>query len=512
MSDDLLTVNDDWEGDIYSFEDEDLVENSRTFLNNGASDVAAAMKAHLRTHNEAVTIMSTKYLYMNEDMGWVLLSSTAAARKVCDIMGLYAPVNYAIAAKPVLDILQYHEFPTVVIGITFSQGNVRCRITDKAIDPNNGCTIVTLSVATPMNDVKMKDGEHILYTAKGSYCYCPLKLRKILKKLTIPPMVSAHKRGSMCQWIYDVFEEDTKTVLWLIGDMMADFGTKRLFIIYGPGGVGKTTVVNMIAGISSSVIVEVPGRYMAKRRSGPRNYGNSLSTEMKMNLANTRLALIGDVEVTNSDEHLNMQTVKELTGGDEGPYGKVSVTSIMSCNKLFKYDAMNEYTRPDRIRRVVVIPTVTNRRTENRHYEEGSDNDKAQLIAMSMAVRIKYDMRPPLSARAVLMTLFQAKFTYALSLVCIDDKSTVPENYAATRVLCHKFNISEYTMQQCLKTIGLDCCKVFRDVYVIAHITLRHKAKVWPEGFEGNTSSDKGGHSNRRLRNSEPEVDILSLI
>ncbi len=28
---------------------------------------------------------------------------------------------------------------------------------------------------------------------------------------------------------------------------MADFGTKRLFMLYGPGGVGKTSVVNIIA-------------------------------------------------------------------------------------------------------------------------------------------------------------------------------------------------------------------------------------------------------------------------
>ena len=38
-----------------------------------------------------------------------------------------------------------------------------------------------------------------------------------------------------------------KTIMWMLGDMHTDFGNKRMFILYGPGGVGKSSVVNILA-------------------------------------------------------------------------------------------------------------------------------------------------------------------------------------------------------------------------------------------------------------------------
>ena len=56
---------------------------------------------------------------------------------------------------------------------------------------------------------------------------------------------------------------------------------------------------------------------------------------------------------------------------------------------------------------------------------------------------------------------FQAKFFYALSIVWIDEKATLVENYVATRLLCYKFRISEDNMIECLNTIGCKCVKRF---------------------------------------------------
>jgi hypothetical protein len=80
-----------------------------------------------------------------------------------------------------------------------------------------------------------------------------------------------------------------------------------------------------------------------------------------------------------------------------------------------------------------------------------------ELIALSIATSFRYDMKPPLTTKTLLMTLFQRKFTFASSLVSIDEKSSVVENYAATKALCYKFNIKEQEMQSCLKTVGTKC-------------------------------------------------------
>ena len=49
------------------------------------------------------------------------------------------------------------------------------------------------------------------------------------------------------RWMNDVFDrKDIYAILWMLGDMYADFGNKRMFILYGPGGIGKSSVVNII--------------------------------------------------------------------------------------------------------------------------------------------------------------------------------------------------------------------------------------------------------------------------
>jgi hypothetical protein len=47
----------------------------------------------------------------------------------------------------------------------------------------------------------------------------------------VPRIVDVKASGYLYKWIYEVFEEDTETILWMIGDMLADFRTKRLFVL-----------------------------------------------------------------------------------------------------------------------------------------------------------------------------------------------------------------------------------------------------------------------------------------
>ena len=65
----------------------------------------------------------------------------------------------------------------------------------------------------------------------------------------MPKKLALDRRKGMCKWIHDVFGESTITILWLTGDIMADFGNKRFFILYGPGNVGKSSVLSIICQI-----------------------------------------------------------------------------------------------------------------------------------------------------------------------------------------------------------------------------------------------------------------------
>jgi phage/plasmid-associated DNA primase len=54
--------------------------------------------------------------------------------------------------------------------------------------------------------------------------------------------------GGTIAWIHGVFDNsDKKAIIWMIGDVYADFDMKRMFLLYGPGGIGKSSVVDIIA-------------------------------------------------------------------------------------------------------------------------------------------------------------------------------------------------------------------------------------------------------------------------
>ena len=459
------------------------------------------IKRKLMQANEIVSIQSTKYVYIGRDMGWNILSSAVTSKKICSLAALYAPVNFAMAADPIIEALRYASVPSVALPLTITQGDTRCSfVTTLQLD---GRTLVTFDLVRPLN--KKSHGNDRGHNSKITYCICPLRYSAKISKLVIPERINFVNGGYLVEWIYRTFKESTETILWILGDIMADFGNKRLFILYGPGNVGKTTVVNIISMLSSYSRVTIESRYIAKRRGNSRSFGNSLPENVKAKLASTRLALIGDLEITDVNEELNMQTVKECTGGDEGDYGKVSVTCIATTNSLFTYPVTADYTRPDRVRRVVVVPTVSSREGPDDNFNEPSDDQKRMLCSLALQARLKYDIKPPLTTISLLMTLFQEKFKYALSILVIDSAASGVECYIATRVLCHKFNISEEEMQRCLAVVGCNCCNIVYGIRVIANVTLKHNSKVYKEVNKGTSSAT----SSQRSRPAVEELDML---
>lgn len=521
-SDDIecLQVNDETEQtneygsdeEYYQLKDSEILLQASDMMGLIDGDPSAAIKDMLLKGNNLVSIDSVKHIYVNEDMGWVPITSSVAAKKIVSMLKIHAPVNFVLATKPIVDSLTHCIAPTVVLGCTFCIGKVRCQFYYDRTENSNRLSKMILFPARPLNLVEELPHPLLESTARWSYCVCPTTVQCLFSSISIPRVLPSGQNRYLYSWIYSVFGEQTESILWLIGDILADFGNKRIFMLYGPGGVGKTTVVNIISSLSSATVVQIPGRLMAKNSSAPRNYGNSLTPELKSDLASTRLAVIGDVEVTSDDEHLNIQTVKEITGGDIGVHGKISVTGIMSANRLFNYKYMSDYTLPDRTRRLVVIPTVDKRTSKNKHFSEPSLDDKIHVLSLSIAIRSKYDMKPPLTTPSLLMTLFQAKFKEALSIVTVDYSSSSMENYIATRVLCYKFNINEEDMQNCLSSVGSNCCTLFCGLHLIANITTKHGVKLEKEKERASTGSSVVSSSrNRYIKRYSSDVPMSQI-
>jgi hypothetical protein len=65
---------------------DEFMEHARNIL--GVNDISRHVKTILQRDRDIVSIRGSKYVYINEEMGWTLLYSDTTARKVSEMMSL----------------------------------------------------------------------------------------------------------------------------------------------------------------------------------------------------------------------------------------------------------------------------------------------------------------------------------------------------------------------------------------------------------------------------------------
>ena len=108
-----------------------------------------------------------------------------------------------------------------------------------------------------------------------------------------------------------------------------------------------------------------------------------------------------------------------MTSGDE-VYGiKVHTTLVMIANTLFHYNNLNNYIRSDRLRKLVVVPSLESRDSDNIDVPPLYQDSWDELVQFAIRIRIRHT-RPPMYPDTVLVSLFQDRYKEVLELVCID--------------------------------------------------------------------------------------------
>jgi hypothetical protein len=434
---------------------EHLIVVGSRFDGMNISDMPMWLKT-LAMNQSIVSINGTLHFYTGDEGGWYPLRSVVTMKCLGKELGLYAPVNFATAVEPYITLVEAMPWPTVIMTNTFTQGRLRYRY---QIDVKTGIVVFSPN--------QIGDGEP---NAKNTLCSIPVSnVNPILRFNIMYKTVRARRTGGV-GWIYRVFGESMITVLWAIGDMLYDSTNKRLFILYGPGGVGKSTVVNIIGAIIGGTIPTLGSQFITVN---PKSYSRCVLHKSQVTAAaSSRLINIPDVDVRKGDE-LNMQSIKSITGGDEVDGMKVSTTLLMTVNNLFRHDDQKEYTKPDRVRRVVVIPTVSRRCGSDSESIPVHQSSIDELVQFAIRARIKH-RRPPLQPDALLATLFQDNYKEALELVYIDHDAALWECMTATSLLCWRFGVDLSVMSHCLEVVGCSCCVVCGHSYFIAHIKPLH--------------------------------------
>lgn len=128
------------------------------------------------------------------------------------------------------------------------------------------------------------------------------------------------------------------------------------------------------------------------------------------------------------------------------------------------------------------------------------NSNELESLSLAAAAGVRCDIKPALTAGALLVTSFQAKFTRALSLaVTTKGASVVKCHAAAVGALCHKLCVGKSDVQaaSCLSTAGCNCCGAFRGL--MSDIALKHKAKACREENGNLNSGDCRSSSNGKF-------------
>ena len=434
-----------------------------------------------------LNIGGTIHFYTGSEGGWYPLRSTVTLSLLARKLDLYAPVNFAIAVEPYVTTIESVPWPVVILSNTFTQGRLRYAYT---LDDETKVVNFTPNVVL---------GEEP--NAKNTLCSIPVtNVNPILRFNLKFSSARAGKYGAV-SWLYRVFGDNIITILWALGDMLYDSNNKRMFILYGPGGVGKSTVANIMNAVIGGTIPSLSSELVAVN---PRSFRRDvLNKQHLMKAASTRLISLGDVEPRPGDI-LHMQNIKVLTGGDEVDGVKVHTTLIMTANKLFHYGDLNDYIQPDRLRRVVVIPSVAERSGVNADIPPLHQDSLDELVQYALRTRITHK-RPPLRVDALLASLFQSRYTEALEVVCIDEEAALYECMTATMLLCWRFGLEVEQVSKCLKWAGCCCAVESGGVYFIARIkplagaNINHTFEdpnVRSHGYSGSDGSNRGNKAN----------------
>jgi hypothetical protein len=161
----------------------------------------------------------------------------------------------------------------------------------------------------------------------SSFCVVPALGFKSILKLPISIDHYPIVHNSPLHWVHQLLKKNTMTMLWALGSALCDFGNKRVFVMYGPGGLGKSAVVKIFSSVLGNQTYEMPAHYASYKPKSLNN--NTLTSRVLLYAACSQMVTVPDFEVL-EDEDLNYKVLKVLTGDD-------IMHGVSLCNSCFSH-------------------------------------------------------------------------------------------------------------------------------------------------------------------------------
>ncbi len=141
--------------------------------------------------------------------------------------------------------------------------------------------------------------EDSMPSLKPSYNFCVVPALGFKSILKLPISIDRYPivQNSPLHWVHQLLKENTMTMLWALGSALCDFGNKRVFVMYGPGGLGKSAVVKIFSTVLGNQTYEMPAHYASYKPKSLNN--NTLTSRVLLYAACSQMVTVPDFEVHN---------------------------------------------------------------------------------------------------------------------------------------------------------------------------------------------------------------------
>ena len=258
--------------------------------------------------------------------------------------------------------------------------------------------------------------------------------------------------------------------------MLLDQGQRRLWTLYGPGGVGRSRIVSMILRLLGNAACSIQSLQLITTTQTARYTHLTTQQMLASSISGHRGVLANGVNLDphNDQERLNIQLMKALVGGESSINETQLQCNVIACMAtLVANRDPHTFTKPEHPRRIVVILTVSEHSTSTDCTSSvpTSPDNMRELVHAALATRL-HCVTLPMEIDALISTIFQRRYNIVWKLIRYNESVSMCDAIYTNSMLYAKYGIlSIRNLSSLLQYIGGEHIFTYNGYIFINHIT-----------------------------------------
>ncbi|KJZ68974.1 hypothetical protein HIM_11631 [Hirsutella minnesotensis 3608] len=248
---------------------------------------------------------------------------------------------------------------------------------------------------------------------------------------------------------------------------MVDPGTfSKFLLLYGPGGTGKTEVVNVILDIMAGCAGAIKASQLVDTRS-------DMSVDTAKVLASNRIVTTGEIDL--ADGKLNLHSLKEMTGHDSILIPPIRVATrcsiVTSSNNLPDPHKQPEWLTTAIARRVVVVPMNVQASLLPSAERPDTEEDNMDFL-LSCVHTFLTNSSMPASPRSILYSILGRGYEEIRERVIIDANASTQDVMDANANIETTFSMKPQDLGELASLKSPDCVVILGGIKFLKGIRL----------------------------------------